>query len=135
MELIIVIIIVGILATVGLNQYTKMVDRGRQSEAITILGNIRKNIKFFYLQNGKVDGITNTDIDIGTSSGQIPSACDTSHYFSYGIYYVSTASQKVEIRANRCTSGGKAPQGSSCYIWWLIYPQSGVDVAYENTCS
>lgn len=40
LELIIVIIIIGILATLGLTQYARMVERGRGAEARQLLGNI-----------------------------------------------------------------------------------------------
>lgn len=41
LELIIVIIIIGILATLGFSQYTRLVERGRTAEPRSILGQIR----------------------------------------------------------------------------------------------
>ena len=41
LELVVVVIILGILATLGFTQYTKMVEKGRTAEAKMILGQIR----------------------------------------------------------------------------------------------
>lgn len=38
LELIVVIIIIGILATLGFTQYTKVVEKGRTAEAKSVLG-------------------------------------------------------------------------------------------------
>jgi len=52
-ELLIVIIIIGILATMAVPQYQKMVEKARISEAFTNLGAIRQALESYYLQYGK----------------------------------------------------------------------------------
>jgi len=84
-ELIVVIIIVGILAAVGISQYSKTVEKARGAEARMILGDMRKLAMAYYLENGSFTGLTNTDVNVGTAPDQIPSACRSTHYFYYSI--------------------------------------------------
>jgi len=108
-ELIVVIIIVGILAAVGISQYSKMVEKGRGAEARMILGGIRTLGLTYYQENGTTAGITNADVNIGTAPDQIPSACRSSHYFLY--YVIDCGVACLDIKAYRCDLGGKSPQG------------------------
>jgi len=112
-ELIVVIIIVGILAAVGISQYSKTVEKSRGAEARQILGQIRKLAYEYYLQNGTVTGITDADLNIGTAANQIPGSpayyCGSTHYFSYGISSYTSNPTFVGY-ARRCPSGGKPPQ-------------------------
>ena len=96
-ELIVVIIIVGILAAVGLTQYTKMVEKGRAAEARVVLGSLRTAEVAEYNENGAYQ----TVINLGVSA---PTACATTHYFSY-----TCATDTGTCTANRCASGGKTP--------------------------
>ncbi len=41
LELIVVVVIIGVLATLGFTQYSRAVEKGRSSEARMILGTIR----------------------------------------------------------------------------------------------
>jgi prepilin-type N-terminal cleavage/methylation domain-containing protein len=110
LELIVVIIIIGILATLAIGQYGRIVERSRGAEARTILGNIRVNGALFYVQNGNnMNGVAPTDLNIGAAP-LLPSACRTSHYFYYSYTVITaTPSPGLVITANRCTSGGKSP--------------------------
>ena len=99
LELIVVIIILGILATLGFSQYTKMVEKGRSAEAKIILGQIRSaDIAYFQEHNPAFAGAL---ADLAVSA---PTNCtQTTHYFSYaaaaGVY-----------TATRCTAlTGKQP--------------------------
>jgi prepilin-type N-terminal cleavage/methylation domain-containing protein len=102
-ELIVVIIIVGILASVGMTQYTKVVEKGRASEARIVLGALRTAEIAENIENGAYTDIAG----LGVSA---PTACATTHYFSY-----SCASATGTCTATRCTSGGKTPDGTIAY--------------------
>lgn len=117
-ELIVVIIIVGILAAVGISQYSKTVEKGRTAEAKTNLGTVYKLGYEYYLQNGSVTGMTNAYVNIGTSADQIPSVCRSTHYFQYAMYVDSATAFHVD--AYRCTSGGKTPQGANTLVQFII---------------
>jgi len=111
-ELIIVIIVVGILAALGISQYSKIVEKSRGAEARMILGQVRKLAFEYYFQNGTITGITDADVNIGTESNQIPSSCRSTHYFKYrsggGV-----SGTEWGWCADRCASGGKSPQGDA----------------------
>ena len=108
LELIIVIIIIGVLATLGFTQYTKVIEKGRTAEAKAILGSIRTAQQAYYLEWGAYTGA------IGDLSIDAPTACATTHYYSYSVAS-STAS------ATRCTASGKTPNATGGYGVTLNY--------------
>jgi len=103
LELIVVIIIIGILATVGFSQYTRMVEKGRAAEAKIVLGQIRTAQVAYNQENGAyATDLTLLAVVISNNS------CDTVHYFSY------TANATV-VTATRCGAGGKTPNYATAY--------------------
>ena len=108
LEIIIVIIIIGILATLGFTQYSKMVERSRGAEARAICGDIRKFAAAYRLEFGSMTSITLGNVNIGGGADQIPNACKATHYFSYTA--AQTGADSVSIVATRCNAGGKPRQ-------------------------
>jgi len=118
LELIVVIIIVGVLATLGLTQYGSMVEKMRRAEAIQVLADIRKLAYTYWLANGSMTALTDADVNIGEGQDQIPRYCRPSHYFQYQI--VPGYPSACVALATRCTSGGKNPQWSELYLIEMI---------------
>jgi prepilin-type N-terminal cleavage/methylation domain-containing protein len=114
-EMMIVVLIVGILATVSIPRYIITVERGRSAEARQALGTIREAETAFYLEN---DQFTATIGDLGLP---YPAACSASYHYRYAIAVSGAA---FTATATRCTAGGKPPQGSSAHVVNLT--QSGV---------
>jgi len=127
LELIVVIIIIGILATVGLSQYTTIVEKSRGAEARANFGLFRQFHQQYYLANGTYSGETNSNVNIGTSAGQIPTICNSSYYFSYAFWQsVGFGDPVMGVSATRCTSGGKSPTATQAYEWQYFYnPATG----------
>jgi prepilin-type N-terminal cleavage/methylation domain-containing protein len=109
LELVVVVIILGILATLGFTQYTKMVEKGRTAEAKMILGQIRTAEVAYHQQYG---GYTSV---IDNLSVLVPTSCATTHYFSFATPSTATGS------ATRCTTGGKEPQAGTTYSLSLTF--------------
>ena len=63
-ELLVVVLIIGILSSVALPQYTKSVEKSRSTEAVTLLGNLA-NAEQIYTMNG--EGYTN-DLELHCKS-------------------------------------------------------------------
>jgi len=118
LELIVVIIIIGILATLGFTQFQTMIEKSRGAEARMVLGDIRKAAAAFRLQYGTLGATAShaawadADAGIGAAAGDIPSACTTSHYFSYAT---AAAEPVITITATRCGAGAGKPPGSATY--------------------
>ncbi len=120
LELVVVIVILGVLATLGFTQYGRMVERARGAEARMILGDIRKLAIAYRLGNGSINGTLPPDYNIGIAEGQFPyyNQCRSSHYFNYwvsgtGVPQGVQSDPILTATAYRCTTGGKAPQGVS----------------------
>lgn len=112
LELIIVVIIIGILATLGTQQYARVTERSRGAEARQILGQIRTDAAAYRLENNNsCVGFDTTRAGLGTEPDQIPSSCRATHYFSYAV--TSAAANGVTLTATRCKAAGKPPQVTS----------------------
>ncbi len=134
LELVVVIVILGVLATLGFTQYGRMVEKSRGAEAKIILGDLRRLAFAYWLANGTMTGMTDADLNTGTRDDQLPEAnyCRSSHYFAYFIVIPYTAGPVVVLGAYRCTSGGKSPQ-AAVPVWLYLHSNftSGVD-SWEN---
>lgn len=111
LELIIVIIILGVLATLGLGQYARVIERSRGAEARVVLGNIRTQAAGLFLETKDISALSATQVGIGpaASADMIPDACagQTRNYFSYAL--TSSTITGFVATATRCTTGGKPP--------------------------
>jgi prepilin-type N-terminal cleavage/methylation domain-containing protein len=115
LELVVVMIILGILGTLGIQQYFRMVERARGAEARTILGQIRTAAAGYRLQQGNLTGFSDDWAGIGDGTDQIPEDCTGTHYFEYDVDETissADAAQEFLAEATRCTSGGKPPHAS-----------------------
>ena len=103
-ELIIVIIIIGILAAIGLTQYAKVVEKSRAAEARMILGTLRTGQIAEYTENGAYVAIASLGVGAATDCAQ------TAHYFSYACATTGICT------ATRCTGAtGKTPGITTTY--------------------
>ena len=107
-ELIIVIIVVGILAALGLTQYEQVVEKSRLAEAKVFIGTMRNYAYKYQLANGSFEGMTAADVGV-------ESVCTSRSYFSYSLGNSTTF---VSLIANRCSSGGKEPNTDKGYIFF-----------------
>ncbi len=114
-ELIVVIIIVGILAAVGLTQYSSIVEKSRIAEAKIKIDAMRQLAYEYYLNNGSLDGMQNSDVGAG-------GACVSTSYYQYWFYM--WAPTYVHFYATRCTSGGKSPNVDRQYSFYARYVPS-----------
>ena len=132
LELIIVIIIIGVLATLGFTQYGRMVERARGAEARAVLGDMRKLAFAYYVEHGNsLAGIltdTNNPLNLGTAEGQISSGCTTRHYFQYQGANIAN-NIRMDFIARRCIASGKTPNAPAANTLTLTSNfQTGNDV-------
>jgi len=112
LELIIVIIIIGVLATLGFTQYVKMVEKSRTAEAKMILGQIRSAQRAYFTEKNTY---TSAIGDLFVEG--VPLTCAAgagTHYFSYTVL-------SNNATATRCTALGKNPPGTIAYVINVTY--------------
>ena len=109
LELIVVIIILGVLATLGFTQYTRMVERGRTAEAKVMLGQLRSAQVGYYQEYAAYGAaVSNLVVDV-------PTACLTTHFFMYA------SDSATGSTATRCTATGKTPNSPTAYSITLTH--------------
>ncbi len=114
LELIVVIIIIGILATLGVTQYARVIEKSRLAEAKNILGLLRKQQIAYYMEKGVYSTDCN-DFGLGIPCAHAVGACsNTNYYFEYdcGDDFQSSYSAGT-CGAERCRTGGKSPVGAA----------------------
>ena len=129
LELIIVIIIVGILATLGFVQYSAVIEKARGAEARAVISTLRSQVVAKALGG---DTGTYANVDLGIAAGLIPSACTGTNYFFYGVS--SCGSTLCTFTATRCTTGsaGKTPGASTNGTLTLAWTSAGGDTWATN---
>lgn len=116
LELIVVIIIVGILATLGITTYANQVEYSRTAEVRAKASTMRKLAYEYYLKNGTLNGIQGSDVGV--------ESCSSNNYFEYGLW--TRTSDCVLFGGYRCSSGGKSPNVSVRYYYYMEYhPDTG----------
>ena len=105
LELMIVIIIIGTLATLGVMQYAGAIEKARGAEAKQCAGAMRSQCAAYYMEDG--DGARCLIANIGVG---VPTACATTHFFSYAV---TSAANGFVMTGTRCTASGKSPQGAT----------------------
>jgi prepilin-type N-terminal cleavage/methylation domain-containing protein len=110
-ELMIVIIIIGVLATIGIVQYQAAVEKSRGAEARSVLGFLHSQCAAKWMETGDSAACTDVNMNLdGTgAAGTIPSVCRTSHWFAYT--FTARTGNTATITATRCGADGKAPAG------------------------
>ena len=112
-EIIIVIIIVGILAAMGISQYSTMVEKSRLTEAKIRISAMRKLAYEYYMNNGTMVSVTAADV------GVVSEGCDSTRSYQYWI--LGSTSGSVWLASARCTTGGKSPNASRKYTFYDVY--------------
>ncbi|MBL7131685.1 MAG: type II secretion system protein [Candidatus Omnitrophica bacterium] len=112
LELMVVIIIIGVLATLGVMQYQAAIEKSRGAEARQILGQLRSQCAAIYMGEGSGTNCNAGNLRIGTATDTIPSACRATNYFSYAVTPAATG---LASTATRCIASGKTPNGSTAH--------------------
>ena len=119
-ELLVVVLIIGILAAIALPQYQKAVEKAKMAEAITWLGNAKRAIEMWWLQNGSLgEGehiafLTDGGLDLDLASGL---TCPSGEEYCYNKSFIYFAScdyydgcQAMAVRANNCDTSSLGSQ-------------------------
>lgn len=120
-ELVLVVIILGILASVGGVRYLTNIEKSRRAEAKMILGQIRTMQEAYRLEWNKYAGKTNQS---KLALEGVPwDSCSTAktHYFSYTANTTDADADTFTATASRCTTNSKLPNVATCYTVTLTH--------------
>jgi len=102
LELLVVVIIVGILASVALPQFQKMLLKSRTAEGMTTLGSILTAEFLYYQEKGTFTTATG-DLTVGVPA-------DNTTLFNYAVPAATASSARVTATGSNTTfNGGKVP--------------------------
>jgi len=110
-ELIIVVVILGVLLSLGVTLYTRTFEKSRSAEARIILGHIRSAEEVYRLENPTY---TKSFAELAVS---VPESCLATHYFKYSV--PSADATTFTAQADRCTTGGKSPAAKAGYYFTI----------------
>lgn len=102
-ELMVVLIIVGVLATLGVSQYGRTVERSRQAEATSILGALRGAQIRFQAESSSsayATAIGSLDVELTSCTGGPPATACQGKYFNYTVPGVPTNADLADAVRN-----------------------------------
>ena len=124
LELIMVIIIIGVLATLGFAQYAAMIEKSRGGEARQTISTLRSHLSAKNYEG--LGAVTITGGNLGIVAGMIPPTCTVTNYFSYAVD-AACSTTACTFTATRCTASGKNPQGITTGTLKLTFTNTGTD--------
>jgi prepilin-type N-terminal cleavage/methylation domain-containing protein len=121
-EILIVVIIIGVLATLALPMLVKTLEKAKVGEAISNLNLIRTGQKIYFLEYGCYSGTGELDNPIDKLNIENPNNA-TSRYFYYEITSIAGATTNFTAQATRGGSG--AQPAPSPYGYWYRIQKEG----------
>jgi len=113
LELMVVIVIIGVLSTLAIMQYSTTIEKSRSSEAKMVLGSLRTLCGAMYMDAGQLGSCDQYNLSINATlnatyiPGTASTSCQSSHWFWYSA--VNDTTGNVTLTATRCKSSGKKP--------------------------
>lgn len=107
-ELLIVIVIIGILATLAVPQYNKMIERARGAEAKSILGALARANLAYYYEHGDFAGLVYDGVQPPYDNNSRGLAVDfptNSKYWNYNVHKHTSAAADLG-RSDPCADVG-----------------------------
>ncbi|MGN0016255.1 MAG: type IV pilin protein [Candidatus Avelusimicrobium sp.] len=134
-ELLVVVLIIGILSSVALPQYTKAVEKARLSEALTMQNSLEKAMEVYILSNGYTNGAVSPDeLDINysgfsaTSGSSLVYYCDNKNL----CFNMSCTNTRCDVNVVKWPKEG-SPSGTPDYP--LYSRKSAADGKWVRTYS
>lgn len=118
-ELMIVIAIVAILASIALPSYNAYVQRGRIAEAPGIMANFRVQMEQFYQDS----------LNYGVAGGACGVANPVARFLTY-VCLVGTTNQTYILTATSAANQGLGPAGS--YVYTVNQANARTTTSYNN---
>lgn len=126
-EIMIVVIVIGILASLGMARYEKTVERSRISEALSILGSIRSaQYRYASEHNRFTNSLSDLDMNV-TQSGK---------YFNFSPYSANPFGNGDEPIAGATRNSLQGGRYGDCSLYTIAILESGnFSVSGTGSCT
>lgn len=122
-ELLVVVLIIGILSSVALPQYTKAVEKSRATEAITLLGNLATAEQIYYMSQNKFSAdLTELDLEL---PGIVSGTTSTANTKNFNLAVFAPNSGNFIATATRANNGTAITSGDNAYSISMIVTPDG----------
>ncbi len=134
MELLVTVIILSILASVSLPQYTRAVNRARLAEAVVNMANIQKGIDMYRTQfkgdnpTFLITGGTRLDVDLTGALSCTASGC-SSRFFDYSA---SCTGESCTVEISSCSG---CPGSDVLPTLTATRSKTGLSVTWTKSCA
>ncbi|MCQ2410512.1 MAG: prepilin-type N-terminal cleavage/methylation domain-containing protein [Elusimicrobiaceae bacterium] len=119
-ELLVVVLIIGLLSSIALPQYTKAVEKARASEAIQMLGDLATAEQIYQMSTGSfTNDLSLLDVQL-PGVGSATTSSTTTNKFKLEV----TATSPFKAKATRQNNGTDAT-GDLAYVIWMTIATDG----------
>lgn len=126
LELLMVIVVVGLLASLAIPQYQGFVEKAKVAEAISIARSIMSAQEVYRIETG---GYADSLVRL-VQAGLTDPNNDTNRYWGYDVHWFGPDEYGIGVqRNNRGLSGDRWP----AWRWFLVNVRSGGIVEYVNS--
>lgn len=126
-ELLVVVLIIGILSSVALPQYTKAVEKSRAAEALTMVRAIRDANEVYYMANGTyAENPEDLDIVIPGSDDVLGVPRKVTKLFSYASFFPNSSGAASVAVANRLPV-------NTLYAFVILQGEAGVKCKFYSS--
>lgn len=119
LEIMVVIVIIGILAALGLTKYKKSIEQaGIVNEAYSNINMIRALEDDYFIDKGYYGGLIAIGLVDADNNPLLPTdECNARYYFKYNLQFSPNDAPipYFIINATRCVKDGKPPQATRSY--------------------
>ena len=130
-ELLVVVLIIGILSSVALPQYTKAVEKSRATEALTLLGNLATAEQVYQMSTGSfTTDLSLLDLQLPGVGSTTTSTVTTKNF----IFTVVNGDTVVVAKAQRANNG-TATTGDNAYHLNMYIANDGTITRWCNTAA
>ena len=135
-ELLVVVLIIGILSSVALPQYTKAVEKSRMTEALTMMRSLQQATDVYLLESGKPSSMIRLLGGSGNSGDMLTIdvsslSCTDDNHGNHFMCYSKNFGYEVTCESSGCIIYAQRLQGNTPF-YTLFFDNRGLAIGRYN---